>query len=352
MNEKKTIAIGISGGIAAYKTAELVSRLVQKGHHVEVIMTAAATEFIQPLTFSTLTGNPVRSTMFQQKVGEKVEHVALADRADLLAVVPATANIIGKVANGIADDLLSTTIMAMDKPVLFFPAMNHKMWENPIQQQNIEKLRKNGYEVLDPEEGYLACGDVAKGRLPQIDRIEEMILSHLGAEMPERKNLPEPVQSEAAPKEQEKDFSGLRFLISAGPTREAIDPVRYITNRSSGKMGYALAKAAAERGALVHLVSGPVSLPAPQRVHRQMVESAKEMEEALVRLYPTMDVAIMAAAVADYRPEEMAEEKIKKTGDRLSLSLVKNNDILAFAGRVKKRSGFGWICRRNQSFGK
>ncbi len=336
MSKEKTIAIGVCGGIAAYKAADLVSRLVQKGYGVEVIMTAAAKEFISPLTFSTLTGNPVRSTMFQEKAGEKVEHVALADRADLMAVVPATANIIGKAANGIADDLLSTTIMAMDKPVLFFPAMNNKMWENPIQQKNIEKLRENGYEVLNPEEGYLACGDSAKGRLPKIDRIEKMILARLGA--PEEKVLPAipSISAEPGPKEKEKDFSGLRLLVSAGPTREAIDPVRYISNRSSGKMGYALAKAATERGALVYLVSGPVSLDAPPKVHRQMVETAKEMEDAVVHLYPSTDVAIMAAAVADYRPEEIAKEKIKKVGDRLDLPLVRNNDILAFMGRVKK----------------
>ncbi len=265
MSKEKTIAIGVCGGIAAYKAADLVSRLVQKGYGVEVIMTAAAKEFISPLTFSTLTGNPVRSTMFQEKTGEKVEHVALADRADLMAVVPATANIIGKAANGIADDLLSTTIMAMDKPVLFFPAMNNKMWENPIQQKNIEKLRENGYEVLNPEEGYLACGDSAKGRLPKIDRIEEMILARLGAT--EEKVLPAipPICAAPGPKEKEKDFSGLKLLVSAGPTREAIDPVRYISNRSSGKMGYALAKAAAERGALVYLVSGTVRWWKPRK---------------------------------------------------------------------------------------
>lgn len=334
MNKEKTIAIGVCGGIAAYKVAELVSHLSQKGYRVEVIMTESAKEFITPLTLSTLSGNPVRSVMFQQKVGEKVEHVALADRADLMAIVPATANIIGKVANGIADDLLSTTIMAMDKPVLFFPAMNHKMWHNPIQQENIAKLRGHGYEIMEPEEGYLACGDVAKGRLPQIDRIEEMILFRLeqGAS-----SLPLAGPSALPQGEsKEKDLFGLRLLISAGPTREAIDPVRYISNRSSGKMGYALAKAAAVRGALVDLVSGPVALDPPPQVRRQMVESAAEMEEAVMGLYPNVDVAIMAAAVADYRPETKAEEKIKKTGEHMTLPLVRNQDILAFMGKAKK----------------
>ena len=245
MSESKTIAIGVSGGIAAYKVTDLVSRLVKKGFQIEVIMTEAARELMAPLTFSTLCGRPVHCEMFREQSNGEVEHIAIGDRADLMVIVPATANIIAKAAHGIADDLLSTVILAADSPVMYFPAMNTRMWEHPVQQENIAKLRSLGFEVIDPEEGFLACGTSGKGRLGSIDMIEEKILSAMAAI------------------EKGRDLEGKTVLISAGPTEEPIDPVRCITNRSSGKMGYALAKAAHRRGAEVHLVSGPVSLKAP-----------------------------------------------------------------------------------------
>lgn len=318
MSEEKTIAIGITGGIAAYKVAELVSRLAKKGFQIEVIMTEAATRLVAPLTFSTLSGNPVHSTMFQEKVGERVEHVSLAERADLIVVVPATANIIGKAANGIADDLLSTTIMAAQGPVIYFPAMNTMMWEHPAQQENVAKLRRFGFEVIDPDEGFLACGTTGKGRLGSIDMIETKIIDTLAA------------------LEGGKDLDGKTVLITAGPTEEPIDPVRCITNYSSGKMGYALARAARRRGASVHLVSGPVKLDAPYDVRFYPVKTALEMKEHVERIYPKADITIMAAAVADYRVKEVATQKLKKSEDRLVLELTKNPDILASLGEHKK----------------
>jgi phosphopantothenoylcysteine decarboxylase/phosphopantothenate--cysteine ligase len=318
MSELKTIAIGITGGIAAYKVTELVSRLVKKGFQIEVIMTEAATKLVAPLTFSTLSGNPVRYEMFQEKVGERVEHVSLAERADLIVVVPATANIIGKAANGIADDLLSTTIMAAQCPVMYFPAMNTMMWEHPVQQENIAKLRNLGFAVIDPDEGFLACGTTGKGRLGSIDMIEEMILDTMLA------------------LEKGQDLAGKTVLITAGPTEEPIDPVRTITNRSSGKMGFALARAAQRRGASVHLVSGPVKIDAPYGVHFYPVRTALEMKEQVEKLYQEADITIMAAAVADYRVKNIAGQKIKKENETLSLELIKNPDILAFLGERKK----------------
>ncbi|MBQ4092240.1 MAG: bifunctional phosphopantothenoylcysteine decarboxylase/phosphopantothenate--cysteine ligase CoaBC, partial [Firmicutes bacterium] len=247
MTDKKTIAIGISGGIAAYKIADLVSRLTKKGFQIEVIMTEAAQELVAPLTFSTLSGRPVHCEMFREE--NEVEHIAIGDRADLMVIVPATANIMAKAACGIADDLLSTVILAADSPVLFFPAMNTRMWEHPATQANVATLRSRGFDVFDPDEGFLACGTSGKGRLGSIDSIEETILDAMAA------------------LEKGKDLEGKTLLLSAGPTEEPIDPVRCITNRSSGKMGYAIAKAAKRRGADVHLVSGPVSLKAPDGVH-------------------------------------------------------------------------------------
>lgn len=316
MSEPKTIAIGVTGGIAAYKVTDLVSRLVKKGFQIEVIMTEAACELMAPLTFSTLCGRPVHCKMFQEQDGE-VEHIAIGDRADLMVIVPATANIIAKAAHGIADDLLSTVILAADSPVMYFPAMNTRMWEHPVQQENVAKLRSLGFEVIDPEEGFLACGTSGKGRLGSIDMIEEKILDAM------------------AKIEGKADLSGKTVLISAGPTEEPIDPVRCITNRSSGKMGYALAKAARRRGAEVHLVSGPVSLQVPHDVSVYPVQSAAEMKNQIDALYEKADITIMAAAVSDYHVKNASSQKIKKDGSTLLLELEKNPDILAELGRKK-----------------
>ncbi|MEE0776401.1 MAG: bifunctional phosphopantothenoylcysteine decarboxylase/phosphopantothenate--cysteine ligase CoaBC, partial [Bacillota bacterium] len=309
MTRSKTILIGISGGIAAYKVAELVSRLKKKGHQIEVIMTESARQLVAPLTFSTLSGRPVRTEMFHEIVTEnvEVEHISMADRADLMVIVPATANIIGKAANGIADDLLSTVIMAAACPVMYFPAMNTRMWEHPVQQENIAKLKNLGYDVIDPDSGFLACGTSGKGRLGSIDSIEAKILEALD--------------------DTPKDLEGKTVLVSAGPTREPMDPVRYITNRSSGKMGYSVAKAAQQRGANVVLVSGPVSLPAPDGITRISVETALEMQEAMEQQMDKADIVIMAAAVADYRMAEVAPKKIKKNDNAITVNLVKNPDI-------------------------
>ena len=314
----KTIVVGVCGGIAAYKAAELVSSLHKRGYQIEVIMTEAAQQLVAPLTFRTLSANPVRTAMFREHAGENVEHVALADRADLLVVVPATANMIGKVAHGIADDLLSTTIMAAACPVLFVPAMNVRMWENPIVQENVAHLREHGYAVLDPADGYLACGTTGKGRLPELAEIEAAVLAVLAGHG-------------------QRDLEGQRVLISAGPTVEPLDPVRSLTNRSSGKMGYALSRAAALRGATVTLVSGPVALKAPLGVDCIRVQTATEMQAALEQHYDEADIVLMAAAVADYRPAAVAGQKIKKDAEELCLQLVKNPDILRGLGARKTR---------------
>ncbi|MEG0873998.1 MAG: bifunctional phosphopantothenoylcysteine decarboxylase/phosphopantothenate--cysteine ligase CoaBC [Clostridiales bacterium] len=320
MSKPKTILIGICGGIAAYKITELVSRLKKKGFEIEIIMTESARHLVVPLTFSTLSGRPVRTEMFHEISGEnvEVEHISLADKADLMVIVPATANIIGKAANGIADDLLSTVIMAASCPVMYFPAMNTRMWEHPVQQENIAKLKALGNEIIEPDEGFLACGTSGKGRLGSIDMIEETILTFL-------KTTDKP-----------QDLAGKSFLISAGPTIEPIDPVRYITNRSSGKMGYALAKAAISRGAKVTLVSGTVNIQPPPKVKVVNVISAQEMAKAMAENYEAADIVIMAAAVADYRVAAVATEKIKKSETEMTLKLVKNDDILANLGAKKQ----------------
>lgn len=316
MSEPKTIAIGVSGGIAAYKVIDLVSRLVKRGFQIEVIMTEAACELVTPLTFHTISGGSVHCKMFQEQSGE-VEHIAIGDRADLMVIVPATANIIAKAAHGIADDMLSTVILAADSPVMYFPAMNTRMWEHPVQQENIAKLRSLGFEVVDPDEGVLACGTTGKGRLGSIDEIEAKIIAAVEA------------------LDQKQDLAGKNVLISAGPTEEPIDPVRCITNRSSGKMGYALAKAAKRRGAEVHLVSGPVSIQAPQGVSVYPVHSALDMKERIESLYEQADITIMAAAVSDYRVKNACSQKIKKEDHTLVLELEKNPDILASLGEKK-----------------
>ena len=308
------IAVGITGCIAAYKSAEVVSRLIKKGADVTVIMTKSAQEFITPLTFGTLTKNKVICDMFTMPDYSKVEHISVASDADVFLVCPATANIIGKVASGIADDFLSTTIMATKSPVIFAAAMNNNMYENPIVQANISKLKTYGYDFIEPDEGPLACGTSGKGRLAEYDKIIETV------ELCAYKN---------------KDLTGKKVLVTAGPTVEQIDPVRYITNHSSGKMGYAVAKAAKLRGADVTLVSGPVSLKPFEGIKVIKCESALDMHKAVVSEAKDSDIIIKAAAVADYRPEKVAENKIKKGGS-LSVDLVQNPDILKDIGSDKK----------------
>ncbi len=313
MLRDKKIVLGVCGGIAAYKAAELVRLYVKAGAEVFVVMTEAARQFVTPLTFQTLSGNPVHGELFDLIQEREIGHISLAERADLVVVAPATANLVGKVASGIADDLLTTTLMATRAPVLFAPAMNSNMWENPIYQHNQGKLQKLGYHFLEPATGLLACGWEGKGKLPD----PEVILA-------ETRRLLSP-----------RDLAGQTLLVTAGPTREEIDPVRFLSNYSSGKMGYAIARAAVERGARVLLVSGPTALAAPLGVEFHPVVSACQMQQAVLKLAPSCSVVVMAAAVADYRPAVRSSRKIKKSaGDRLSLELERNPDILAGLGRL------------------
>jgi len=314
MLENKKIVLGITGGIAAYKAAELTRALIKAGAHVRVIMTKSATEFITPLTMQTLSQGPVYTDMFGATDQYDIAHIALADYADAFVVAPATGNMIGKIASGIADDLLSATIMAQNKPTLICPAMNEKMLANPIVQDNIRKLRNYGYTVMESGVGELACKTTGSGRLPEIPVIVEAIESLLTP----------------------KDLSGERILITAGPTEEPLDPVRFITNRSSGKMGYALAKAAHQRGAYVMLVSGPTQIPAPDVEEFIAVRTARDMQRAVLDHYSKATVIIKAAAVADYRPKNFCEEKIKKEKGMTSVELERNPDIIADIGIRKK----------------
>lgn len=307
------IVLGVSGGIACYKAVELVRLLVQGGLGVQVIMTRGATEFVTPLTFQTLSGNPVATETFSLTQESAIGHIHLADAADLFAIAPATANIIGKIANGIADDLLTTVIMATRAPVLIAPAMNIHMFENPILQENLRKLRRVGYHVLEPAEGFLACGYEGKGRLPDPETIAEEIHRLL----------------------KKKDLVGERLLITAGPNREPLDPVRYLSNRSSGKMGYALARAALRRGAEVALVSGPTALEAPAGARVIRVNTAAEMRDAVLHEFAACTTVIMAAAVADYRPVGGADQKIKRGEGPMEIRLEPNPDIVKELGRMK-----------------
>ncbi|CVK19734.1 bifunctional phosphopantothenoylcysteine decarboxylase/phosphopantothenate--cysteine ligase CoaBC [Sporomusa sphaeroides] len=315
MSSGQTIVIGVAGGIAAYKAVEIVSRLKKAGYTVYVIMTKAATEFVTPLTFREISGNPVVADMWEEPKTWNVQHIALASRADLFLIAPATANIIGKIANGIADDMLTTTVMATKAPVILAPAMNTNMYLNPITQQNLNKLAGLGYHIVEPASGMLACGVDGPGRLPEPADIVKKVKSLLQGN---------------------RDLAGKRVLVTAAGTREPIDPVRYIGNHSSGKMGYALAEAAAARGAEVILVSGPSSLACPAGITVTKVETAAQMREAVLAEFDTVDVVIKAAAVADYRPETAADQKIKKTGNTLTLSMIKNPDILRELGERKK----------------
>lgn len=311
----KCVVLGVTGGIAAYKALDIVSTLVKQDIDVRVIMTKAATEFVTPLSFQSLSKNQVIVDMFEEPKSWEIQHISLAQRADLMLIAPATANIIGKVANGIADDMLSTTIMATKAPVVFALAMNTNMYENKIVQNNIEKLKSFGYEFIEPASGRLACGDIGKGKLEKVDTICEEILSRLY---------------------DKKDLLGKKVLITAGPTVSPIDPVRYITNNSSGKMGYAIAKEARDRGAEVTLISGPSSLEIPVGVDFVRVKTNEEMFKAVLSKFDDSDIVIKSAAVADYKAKNYSTEKIKKGDSGLVLELIRDNDILKNLGERKK----------------
>lgn len=309
------IVLGVTGGIAAYKSLEIASSLTKLNHNVYTIMTEAATEFVNPITFHSITHLPVETELFSSTTKE-VKHIGLADKADLFLIAPATANFIAKAAAGMADDLLTTAILAAQAPIMIAPSMNVHMFENPVVQRNMQTLEDLGYNIITPDAGYLACGYKGKGRLPEPERLVEEIKRKLS----------------------KKDLKNKKILITAGPTREAVDPVRFFTNYSSGKMGYALAKAAAYRGAKVKLISGPTELNPPLGVELIKVESAAEMKEEVFKEFETTDIVIMAAAVADYRPLKYNDQKIKKTEDDLTLKFERTTDILAELGKIKKNS--------------
>ena len=311
--QQRMVVLGVTGGIACYKAVELVRLLVKNGFKVQVIMTRGAMEFVTPLTFQTLSGNPVATETFSLTQESEIGHINLADSADLFVIAPATANVIGKLASGIADDLLTTVLMATQAPVLLAPAMNIHMYENVIVQENLRKLRRVGYHIMDPAEGYLACGYEGKGRLPDPEKISDEIERLL----------------------RKKDLAGENFLITAGPSREPLDPVRYISNRSSGKMGYALARAALRRGATVALVSGPTALEPPSGARLIEVNTAAEMREAVLKEYPHSSAVIMAAAVADYHAVAPSGQKMKRGVGDLELRLIPNPDILKELGQNK-----------------
>jgi len=311
----KTILLGVTGSIAAYKIANLASMLVKQHATVHVIMTRNACHFITPMTFETLTGNKCIVDTFDRDFDFKVEHVSLAKLADVVLVAPATANVIGKIAGGICDDMLTTTVCATKAPCIIAPAMNTGMWENPIVQDNVERLKKFGYEIITPASGRLACGDIGSGKMPD----EEMLMWHIMMAVAK-----------------EKDLKGRRVLISAGPTQESIDPVRYITNHSSGKMGYALAKMAQLRGAEVTLVSGPVNLKACPGCKVVDVTTAEDMYEAVTERQQEQDIIIMCSAVADYTPACYSEQKVKKGDGEMSIPLRRTKDILQYLGEHKR----------------
>lgn len=317
MLKGKEIIVGIAGGIAAYKTAELVRELTKKGASAHVVMTKNAMEFVTPLTFQTISGNPVIHEMFELFKGSKIGHIALSDIADQMVIVPATANIIGKIANGVADDFLTTMVMATTVPILFVPSMNTKMWESKMVQMNIEKLKDAGYDFLEPGVGDLACGTVGKGRLPTIQDILEKMEDIFTV----------------------KDLVNERILVTAGPTAEFVDPVRCITNRSSGKMGYAIAKIARRRGAEVILITGQTHLPPPRNdIDVVEVTTACEMRDAVMEHYRHCTIIIKAAAVADFKCSTENCNKIKKKGDDtvMILELTKNPDIIGELGMIKE----------------
>ena len=312
----KTVILGVTGSIAAYKAADLASRLVKQHAQVHVIMTRNAAEFITPVTFETLTGNKCLTDTFDRNFSFEVEHISLAKKADIALVAPATANVIAKMAHGLADDMLTTTLLACTCPVLIAPAMNTRMYENPITQDNLAFLEGYGFGIIEPETGHLACGDTGKGKFPDTDVILEYVLSKIAFE---------------------KDLEGKKILITAGPTMEAIDPVRYITNHSSGKMGYAIARMAMLRGAEVTLVSGKTSLAPPLFTEFVQVTDAAEMFDEVTMRAAGQDIIIKAAAVADYRPAYRADEKIKKSDREMFIELERTDDILQYLGDHKGR---------------
>lgn len=316
MLTNKTVILGVSSSIAAYKSAFLASLLVKQHCDVHVLMTENATKFISPITFETLTNNKCPVDTFDRNFEFDVEHIALAKRADVCVIAPATANVIAKLANGLADDMLTTTVLACRCPKICVPAMNTAMYENPVTQQNLDKLRGFGWEVLNTAIGMLACGDIGAGKMVEPDVILESVI-HAAAF--------------------QKDMSGLRVLVTAGPTCEAIDPVRYITNHSTGKMGYALARVAAARGAKVTLVSGKTCLPRPEYVDFVDITSAQQMLEAVMQRADDMDIIVKAAAVADYRPLNPADHKIKKKSGDLTIPLERTTDILRCLGENRRR---------------
>ena len=321
MLKGKTVVLGVTGSIAAYKIANLASALVKLHADVHVIMTRNATNFINPITFETLTSNKCLIDTFDRNFQFNVEHVSLAKRADIFLVAPASANVIGKIANGIADDMLTTTIMACKCPKLISPAMNTNMFENPIVQDNLKKLEHYGYEIINPAEGYLACGDTGAGKMPEPEVLLSYILKEIALE---------------------KDLKGVKVLVTAGPTQEKIDPVRFITNHSTGKMGYAIAENCMRRGAEVTLVTGPVSIAPPPFVKVIPVTSAAEMAEAVKACHKEQQIIIKTAAVADYRPANPAQEKIKKKDKDSALGLERTEDILAYLGSNRTKNQF--IC--------
>lgn len=319
MLKGKTVLLGITGSIAAYKIAYLASALHKLHADVHVLMTENATNFINPITFETLTGNKCLVDTFDRNFQFQVEHVSIAKKADVVMIAPASANVIGKLANGLADDMLTTTVMACRCQKILAPAMNTAMYENPVVQDNIRKLKTYGYEVITPASGYLACGDTGAGKMPEPEILLEYILKEAAFQ---------------------KDLAGKKLLVTAGPTQEAIDPVRCLTNHSSGKMGYAIAKMAMLRGAEVTLVSGPTAIEPPLFVKVVPVTSARDMFEAVTGLSDEQDIIIKAAAVADYRPKQVSEDKVKKKDNQASIELERTDDILKYLGQHKKQGQF------------
>ncbi|NGT78110.1 bifunctional phosphopantothenoylcysteine decarboxylase/phosphopantothenate--cysteine ligase CoaBC [Clostridium perfringens] len=315
MKDKKCVVVGVSGGVAVYKALDVISRLRKKDVEVHVIMTKSATEFVTPLSFQSLSQNMVIIDMFAEPKAWEIQHISLAKKADLMLIIPATANIIGKVANGIADDMLSTTIMATKAPVVFCPAMNTNMYENPIVQRNINLLKEFGYEFIEPASGRLACGDEGKGKLQDTEIIAEETLRRLNST---------------------KDLLGKKVVVTAGPTMVPIDPVRILTNRSSGKMGYSIAEEARDRGAEVVLISGPTSLIKPNGIKVIDIKTNEDMFNAIKNEFKDADIVIKSAAVADYKAKNYSNEKIKKTGDDLNLIFERDRDILKTLGDMKE----------------
>ncbi len=318
----KKVVLGVTGSIAAYKTANLASMLVKQNCRVQAVMTEHAAQFISPVTFETLTSQPCLTDTFTRQAPVEIHHLTLGQTADLLLIAPATANILGKIAHGIADDLLTSTVIAATCPVLIAPAMNVHMYRNPIVQENISRLRSFGYEIIAPEVGRLACDAVGEGKLAREDVLMDAVLKRLSVQTTDEKK---------------QDLAGLRILVTAGPTREAVDPVRFITNCSSGRMGYAVAECARRRGAHVTLVSGPVSLPHPKGVCFVPVLSAEDMYREVMGRRKEQDIVVKAAAVADYRPKNVNPQKTKKQDGTLLLELERTKDILAELGSVKEK---------------